>query len=86
MVQYTNKSVKMVEGNPPLWWNLVYLWNFCNEEWDLVYDHQFRASQRDCSSDSSCGWWGPILETFGESQPEINELGFEDTLLFHDGT
>jgi hypothetical protein len=88
---YDNESIQLDYGSPPLWENLVYLWNYCTSAWDLIYSHQFRVYQKDCSlynpSDSgSCGWWGPILETFDNPEPQINELGFENTMLFHDGT
>ena len=88
IIQYANNSEKLDQENPPLWRNRVYLWNFCTEEWDLLYEHQYRENKRDCSLDNiTCGWWGPILETFGDyPQPQINELGFQDTLLYHDGT
>ncbi|MCP4373433.1 MAG: hypothetical protein GY797_35830 [Deltaproteobacteria bacterium] len=88
IIQYANKSEKLDQEDPPLWRNSVYLWNFCTEEWDLFYEHQYRENKRDCSLDNiTCAWWGPILEFFGDDpQPEINELGFEDTLLYHDGT
>lgn len=86
-VFYDNMSAKLDNGNPPLWQNVVYLWNYCNNAWDMVYEHQFRANQIDCSaSSSSCGWWGPILETFDASEPQIKLLGFQDTILYHDGT
>jgi hypothetical protein len=84
VVYYDNLSEKLDGANPPLWRNAVYLWNYCNSAWDLVYSHQFRANQKDCSVDPSCGWWGPILETFN-SIPQIKELGFENTMLLHDG-
>jgi len=83
---YRNKSILVDQENPPLWRNDVYLWNVCNEEWDLIYSHVFQADQKDCSIDNSCGWWGPIIETFGTQQPLISEVGFEDTMLLHDGT
>ena len=85
VMHYANTSVKMDNENPPLWWNAVYLWNFCSDDWDLIYDHQFRSHQRDCSLNNSCGWWGPIIETFGDPQPAIKELGFTETMLYHDG-
>jgi len=89
ILQYVNKTVKLDSIDPPLWQNEVYLLNFCDKQWDRVYQHQYRDNQIDCSIYNDCGWWGPILETFpsgsGESFPEINELGFDDSLLIHDG-
>ena len=89
ILQYVNKTAKLDSLDPPLWQNEVYLMNFCEKKWDRVYQHQYRDNQIDCSISNECGWWGPILETFpsasGESFPEINELGFDDSLLIHDG-
>lgn len=85
-IKYRNRSIMVDQENPPLWRNDVYLWNVCNEAWDLIYSHVFQADQKDCSIDNSCGWWGPIIETFGTQQPVLSELGFEDTMLLHDGT
>ena len=85
IMQYANQTRKLDNGTPPLWRNAVYLWNFCVDEWDLIYEHEYRTNQLDCSIRSECGWWGPILETFSDSLPEIDELGFEDSLLLHDG-
>jgi hypothetical protein len=84
VLHYANTTTKLDDEAPPLWRNAVYIWNYCSESWDLVYDHSYREDKRDCSIEG-CAWWGPILETFGDEQPEINELGFEDTLLYHDG-
>lgn len=91
LLSYVNRSQR--RGNetappPPVpnWTNSVFLLNHCTGEWDLVYSHSFRAAQRDCSADSySCGWWGPIIETWIEGpQPAINELGFLGSTLRHD--
>lgn len=87
MVYYVNDTT-LTNGslNPPLWTNTAYLWNYCTLAWEVPYSHQFRANQKDCSiDDSSCGWWGPILETFlPDPQPSFKELGFKDTWLLHD--
>jgi hypothetical protein len=81
-VYYENSS-ELVAGT---WTNSAYLWNYCNNSWDLVYSHQFTGSQHDCSSDGSCGWWGPIFETFQpDPQPDISEIAFWGTALVHDG-
>ncbi len=85
VIHYANTTIKLDQASPPLWRNAVYLWNYCSKNWDLVYEHNYRENKSNCSIEG-CAWWGPILETFGDEQPEINELGFEDTLLFHDGT
>ena len=85
-IRYSNSAVKEDDGSPPLWVNRVLFWNVCTAAWDLVYEHSFRVDQRDCSiGDFTCGWWGPIMETFNVI-PQMAELGFEDTVLIHDGT
>ena len=84
VMHYANETIKLDEGSPPLWQNAIYLWNDCADEWDLIWRHQYREAKRDCSIEG-CYRWGPILETVG-NQAEINELGYEDTLLFHDGS
>lgn len=83
VMHYANETVKLDEGIPPLWRNAIYLWNYCVDEWDLIWGHEYREDKRDCSVED-CYKWGPILETFG-TQSEIDELGYQDTLLFHDG-
>lgn len=91
VIQYVNKTAKLDKHNPSLWQNAVFLWNSCDNQWDLVWKHRYRASQWDCSVEpiGVCGWWGPILETFpsgsGEPFPEINEVGFERSAILHDG-
>jgi hypothetical protein len=64
----------------------VYLWNYCNDEWDLIWEHTYRENKRDCAV-VGCYWWGPGFELAGDPfpRPQINELGYEDSLLFHDG-
>ena len=83
VMHYANETIKLDEGWPPLWQNAIYLWNNCDGEWDLIWRHEYRESKRDCSVEG-CSKWGPILETVG-IQGQINELGYEDSLLFHDG-
>lgn len=85
IIQYANRTIRMDDGDPPLWQNEVLLWNFCDNAWDQVYFHEYRETKEDCSM-TGCASWGPILETFGEVQPEIDELGAEDTRLYLDGT
>lgn len=89
VMQYMNQTNELVAGNPPTWENEVYLLNYCDNHWDKIYQHLYVASQIDCSLNSACGWWGPILETFPSSSnavfPQINELGFNGTSLEHDG-
>ena len=83
IVHYANETLKLDDGDPPLWRNSIYLWNYCDAAWDVFWQHTYREAKRDCSVES-CYAWGPILETWGV-QSEINELGFEDSILVHDG-
>jgi hypothetical protein len=91
LLSYVNKSARRGDGvelpaNVANWRNSVLLVNQCTGEWDMVYRHDFRATQRDCSADQfACGWWGPIIETFQpDPQEVIPELGFVGTTLRHD--
>ena len=87
LLSYVNRSHRRGNGKAPPapvpnWTNSVLLLNHCTGDWDLVYSHRFRAAQRDCSADSACGWWGPIIETFNDNpQPLIKELGFLGSTL-----
>lgn len=86
IVHYANHSDRLDDADPPLWRNAVYLWNYCDEQWDLVWQHEYRENKRDCSVDG-CYFWGPGLELPGITlRPEVSELGYEDSLLYHDGT
>jgi hypothetical protein len=84
---YANHSDRMDNGSPPLWKSAVYIWNFCDDAWDLAWEHSYRANKGDCSiPGSGCAWWGPSVEIFGDAMyPHIGELGYEDSLLYHDG-
>jgi hypothetical protein len=91
LLSYRNRSQKRgADSMPPApianWRNSVLLLNACTGDWDLVYSHDFRADQRDCSADQfQCGWWGPIIETFNDTpQPPIAELGFVGSVLRYD--
>jgi hypothetical protein len=94
VMKYNNLTTETAFASPPSWQNAVYLFNYCNNGWDLVYQHQYKVDQQDCSIGCSSlgfslGWWGPIFETFpsatGDPFPQINNLGFEGTALLHDG-
>ena len=64
----------------------MYLWNYCDGQWDLIWQHEYRENKRDCSVEG-CYFWGPGLELPGTTlRPEVSELGYEDSLLYHDGT
>ena len=85
---YANHSDRLDNGSPSLWNSAVYLWNYCDEAWDLAWEHLYRQDKNDCSvPGATCSWWGPSIETFGDAMyPQIGELGYEDSLLYHDGT
>ena len=85
---YGNHSDRMDDGFPPLWKSAVYLWNYCDAAWDLAWEHVYRQDKSDCSAaDATCAWWGPSIEIFGDAMyPQIGELGYEDSLLYHDGS
>jgi len=87
LLHYANHTDKLDDGTPPLWKSALYLWNYCDAAWDLAWEHIYREAKVDCSvPGSGCAWWGPALETFGEDPyPQIAELGYEDSLLYHDG-
>jgi hypothetical protein len=83
ILHYANTTDRLDDGNPPLWRSAVYFWNYCDEAWDLSWSHDYREDK----SGLSVGWWGPGFEIFGdEMYPSIMELGYEDTLLYHEGT
>jgi hypothetical protein len=85
---YANHSDRLDNGSPPLWKSAVYVWNYCDSAWDLAWEHSYRQDKLDCSvAGSTCAWWGPSIEIFGDAMyPQIGELGYEDALLYHDGT
>jgi hypothetical protein len=85
---YANHSDRLDNGSPPLWKSAVYLWDYCDAAWDLAWEHLYRQDKSDCSiPGATCAWWGPSVEIFGDAMyPEIGELGFEDSLLYHDGS
>ena len=87
LLYYANHTDKLDDGTPPLWKSAVYLWNYCDNVWDLAWEHTYRVDKIDCSvPGSGCAWWGPGLEIFGTAPyPQIAELGYEDSLLRHDG-
>jgi hypothetical protein len=87
LLYYANHTDKLDEGAPPLWKDAVYLWNYCDAAWDLAWEHTYREVKVDCSvPGEGCAWWGPGIEIFGaDPYPQIAELGYEDSLLYHDG-
>ena len=84
-MQYHNMTSGDGAGN---WLNTAYLRNYCTNTWDIIYSHAYAGTLTDCSQANSCGWWGPILETFPSSSghpiPLINRVGFQNLSLFHD--
>lgn len=86
VLHYANHTDRQDDGDPPAWKNAVYLWNYCDAEWDLIWQHEYRQAKEDCSLNNGCAWWGPVFELFGtERYPEIPELGYEQSLLIYDG-
>ena len=85
---YANHSDRQDDGAPPKWKSAIYLWNFCDEVWDLAWEHSYRQDKENCSIEgATCAWWGPSIEIFGDAlYPHIGELGYEDSRLYHDGT
>ncbi len=84
---YANHTDKLDTGSPPQWKSAIYLWNYCDSAWDLAWQHTYRQDKVDCSiPGAGCAWWGPSIEIFGnEPYPQIAELGYEESLLYHDG-
>jgi len=84
---YANHTDRTDNGTPPQYKSALYLWNYCDAAWDLAWDHTYRQDKVDCSvPGSGCGWWGPGIEIFGEDPyPRVAELGYEDSMLYHDG-
>jgi hypothetical protein len=80
-VRYRNETT--VSGN----WNenWVYLKNYCDNTWEGIYAHGYSGAQADCSLGQSCGWWGPIIETFGDTPAVVPELTFVNARLYTDG-
>jgi hypothetical protein len=87
LLYYANHTDRLDTGTPSLWKSAAYLWNYCDEAWDLAWEHTYREAKVDCSvPGSGCAWWGPGIEIFGEDPyPQIAELGYENSLLQHDG-
>ena len=87
ILYYANHTDRLDDGTPPLYKSAAYVWNYCDEAWDLAWEHTYRQDKVDCSlPGSGCGWWGPGIEIFGDDPyPQIAELGFEDSTLYHDG-
>jgi hypothetical protein len=84
---YANHSDRIDNGSPPLWKSAIYVWNYCDAAWDLAWEHVYRQEKSDCSVEgATCAWWGPSIEVFGDADyPHIAELGYEESLLYHDG-
>ena len=43
LLYYANHTDKLDEGDPPQWKSAMYLWNYCDEAWDLTWEHVYRA-------------------------------------------
>ena len=83
-MQYRNMTSGDGAGN---WLNTAFLRNYCGNTWDIIYSHAYAGTLMDCSLNNSCGWWGPIFETFpstsGGGIPAINRVGFAALILNH---
>ncbi|MCH5375147.1 MAG: DUF5011 domain-containing protein, partial [Planctomycetes bacterium] len=86
MMYYANHTDKLADDAPPLWRSALYLWNYCDDAWDMAWEHEYQQEKIDCSEGNRCAFWGPAIETFTATvHPQIAEIGFEDSLLYHDG-
>lgn len=65
------------------WCNSVYLQNFPNNQWDLIYRNNYNATLAN-QKDSHFGSWGPIVETFQTDLGDLNPMGFANSLLYND--
>ena len=85
LMHYAHNSDRLDDADPALWQNAVYLWNYCQSEWDLIWEHTYRQNKNDCSA-LDCSWWAPQFEVFGtDMYPPIPELGYEQSLFIYDG-
>lgn len=66
-----------------LWENKVCLFNFSNNNWDLVYGFQYHATLQS-QKDTHYGSWGPIVETFQKVYTNLNPMGFCNVMLYND--
>lgn len=81
LLYYANATRKLDSGSPPLWRNTVQPWNYCEQKWYSVYQHEYH------SDNGESGGWGPIIEPhLSGTPPSIKELGYKASALFHDGS
>ncbi|HEX4849813.1 MAG TPA: hypothetical protein VFV08_03355 [Puia sp.] len=69
--------------SPGVWENKVCLFNFRNQNWDLVYNYQY-PMEPDKQKDDYQGSWGPIVECFQEKYEQLNPMGFYKAMLYND--
>jgi hypothetical protein len=80
LLYYSNESKKLDSQSPPHWRNTVQLWNYCEQKWHRVYQHEYRANNGQHN-------WSTIIEPhLSGTAPSIKELGFKASALFHDGS
>lgn len=93
-IYYRNSSWILEPRNPPadppLWRNAATIWNFCTQQYDGIYSHDFAFNQQDCSVTHLCGGWAGIAERFkagggGGKPPEVLKVGFHHQNLEYDG-
>jgi hypothetical protein len=76
-IQVQSQTVKVSTDS---WKNLVYLYNYNLNVYDLVYEYTYSAS--DATQKDGNHWWGPFVETFNQSNfVGTNIIGFERTLF-----
>lgn len=66
-----------------IWENKVCLFNFPNNNWDLVYNFQYHATL-ESQRHAHYGSWGPIVETFQKQYTNLNLMGFCNVMLYND--
>lgn len=62
------------------WSNQVYLYNFKQNNYSLIYQYDYDATEQEQKS-AWVGSWGPIVETFQDSYSGTNLLGFSYTYM-----
>jgi hypothetical protein len=80
LLRVLNKTERI---SSDIWENKVLLFNFTNQNWDLVYEYQY-SSTLGSQKHISQGSWGPIVETFQTQFSNINPMGFYKCMLFND--
>jgi len=72
---------EMISGG--IWENKICLFNFPNNNWDLVYAYQYAIDPAE-QKDKYQGSWGPLVETFQDNYTGLHAMGFYKALLYND--